>query len=244
MIIVDNIKKSFGKVLAVDHASFTAENGAITTLLGANGSGKTTTFRAITGLLHPQEGKVIIDGVHVEQDPVRAQRSLGVFPDKFGLYDRLTTREHLIYFGELHGLYGSRLKEAIEDVVLLLHMQDILDRRTKGFSQGQRMKVALSRSLMHKPKNFVLDEPTRGLDVTSVRMVRDLLLDLKAKGHCILMSSHVMAEVDILSDHIVMMADGRIVAEGTSKELVALSGTKNLEDAFVTLTTVDGGESL
>ncbi len=244
MIIVENIKKSFGNVLAVDHASFTADNGAITTLLGANGSGKTTTFRAITGLLHPQEGKVIIDGVHVERDPMAAQKSLGVFPDKFGLYSRLTTREHLIYFGELHGLHGTQLTSAIDEVVALLHMQDILDRRTKGFSQGQRMKVALSRSLMHKPKNFVLDEPTRGLDVTSVRMVRDLLLDLKAKGHCILMSSHVMAEVDILSDHIVMMAEGRIVAEGTSKELVALSCTKNLEDAFVALTIVDGGENL
>lgn len=244
MIIVEDIKKSFGKVLAVNHASFTAENGSITTLLGANGSGKTTTFRAITGLLHPQEGKVIIDGVHVEDDPVTAQKSLGVFPDKFGLYERLTTREHLVYFAELHGLYGALLDKAIDEVVELLHMQDILDRRTKGFSQGQRMKVALSRSLMHKPKNFVLDEPTRGLDVTSVRMVRDLLLDLKAKGHCILMSSHVMAEVEILSDHIVMMAEGRIVAEGTSKALVSLSGEKTLEDAFVTLTTVDEGESL
>ena len=244
MIVVDNIKKSFGKVLAVDHASFKADNGSITTLLGANGSGKTTTFRAITGLLHPQEGKVIIDGVHVEDDPVTAQKSLGVFPDKFGLYERLTTREHLIYFAELHGLSGTRLEVAIDEVVELLHMQDILDRRTKGFSQGQRMKVALSRSLMHKPKNFVLDEPTRGLDVTSVRMVRDLLLDLKAKGHCILMSSHVMAEVEILSDHIVMMAEGRIVAEGTSKALVDHSGEKTLEDAFVALTTIDEGESL
>ena len=244
MILVDNIKKTFGDVLAVDHASFRAENGAITTLLGANGSGKTTTFRAITGLLHPQEGKVLIDGVHVEDDPVTAQKSLGVFPDKFGLYERLTTREHLVYFAELHGLKGAVLSQAIDEVVEELHMQDILERRTKGFSQGQRMKVALARALMHKPKNFVLDEPTRGLDVTSVRMVRDLLLDLKAKGHCILLSSHVMAEVDLLSDHIVMMADGCIVAEGTSKELIARSGEKNLEDAFVALTTVDGGESL
>jgi len=244
MITVDNIKKSFGDVMAVNHASFTAKNGSITTLLGANGSGKTTTFRAITGLLHPQDGKVVIDGVHVEQDPVTAQRSLGVFPDKFGLYERLTTREHLIYFAELHGLHGKRLNDAIENVVELLHMQDILDRRTKGFSQGQRMKVALSRSLMHKPKNFVLDEPTRGLDVTSVRMVRDLLVSLKEQGHCILLSSHVMAEVEILSDHIVMMASGKIVAEGTSKELISLSGKNNLEDAFVALTTDDEGETL
>ena len=242
MIVVDNIKKTFGDVLAVDHASFKVENGSITTLLGANGSGKTTTFRAITGLLHPSEGKVLVDGVHVEESPVVAQKSLGVFPDKFGLYERLTTREHLVYFAELHGFSGKALDDAIDDVVERLHMQDILERRTKGFSQGQRMKVALSRALMHKPQNFVLDEPTRGLDVTSVRMVRDLLLDLKAKGHCILLSSHVMAEVDILSDHIVMMAEGRIVAEGTSKELVALSGQKNLEDAFVALTTVDKGE--
>ena len=242
MIAVENIKKSFGNVLAVDYASFRAENGSITTLLGANGSGKTTTFRAITGLLHPDEGKVVIDGVHVEQEPITAQKSLGVFPDKFGLYERLTTREHLVYFAELHGLRRDALTHAIDEVVERLHMQDILGRRTKGFSQGQRMKVALARALMHKPLNLVLDEPTRGLDVTSVRIVRDLLLDLKSKGHCILLSSHVMAEVEILSDHIVIMSEGRIVVEGTSAELVARSGEKNLEDAFVAFTAIDEGE--
>lgn len=242
MITVDNIKKTFGDVLAVNHASFEAGDGSITTLLGANGSGKTTTFRAITGLLHPQEGRVVVDGVHVEKQPIVAQKSLGVFPDKFGLYERLTTREHLVYFAELHGFKGKKLAAAIDEVVEQLHLQDILERRTKGFSQGQRMKVALSRALMHKPQNFVLDEPTRGLDVTSVRMVRDLLLELKSSGHCILLSSHVMAEVEILSDHIVMMADGRVVAEGTAQGLVAEAGTQNLEDAFVALTTVNGGK--
>lgn len=242
MIVVDNIKKSFGDVMAVDHASFQARDGEITTLLGANGSGKTTTFRAITGLLHPGEGRVTVDHIHVEEHPLEAQKRLGVFPDKFGLYARLTTREHLIYFAELHGFTGKKLNDAIDRVVAQLHMEDILERRTKGFSQGQRMKVALARALLHTPQNFVLDEPTRGLDVTSVRMVRDLLLELKAKGHCILLSSHVMAEVDILSDHIVMMAQGRIVADGTSESLVALSGTANLEDAFVALTNISEGD--
>lgn len=241
MISVEKIRKNFGKVLAVEEASFKAEDGQITTLVGANGSGKTTTFRAIAGLLHPTQGRVFVDKIHVEADPVGAQKSLGYFPDKFGLYERLTAREHLVYFGEIQGLSGKPLQLAIDDVVDKLSMKDILNRRTKGFSQGQRMKVALSRALLHKPKNIVLDEPTRGLDVTSVRLVRALLLKLKEAGHCILLSSHVMAEVDILSNKVVMMSEGRVVQQGSPNALIQKSGKDNLEDAFVELTQLKEG---
>jgi len=236
MIIVKNIAKAYGAVQAVKDMSFQADDAKITTLLGANGSGKTTTLRAISGLLKTDGGNVLVDGINVAESPMKAQARLGIFPDSFGLYTRLTTREHLAFFAEMHGLSGARLAAAIDEVCEKLNMADILDRRTEGFSQGQRMKVALARAILHKPANIVLDEPTRGLDVMNIRLLRRILLDLKAAGHCVLLSSHVMAEVEALSDHVVMMADGVVCADGSPAELVALAGQANLEEAFVVLT--------
>ncbi|MFC4348461.1 ATP-binding cassette domain-containing protein [Kordiimonas lipolytica] len=240
MIIVDKIGKNFGEVQAVKDVSFTAKDGSITTLLGANGSGKSTTLRTVAALLRPDHGQVTVDGICVQQDPLGAQKLLGIFPDQFGLYTRLTAREHLEYYAELHGMSGAALENAVGEVVSLLHMEDILERRTEGFSQGQRMKVALARAILHKPKNIVLDEPTRGLDVMSIRMLRQILLELKAAGHCVLLSSHVMAEVEILSDHVVMIADGVVCADGTPADLVREAGQPNLEEAFVALTAAHG----
>lgn len=235
MIIVKNLAKAYGDVHAVKNVSFHADDASITTLLGANGSGKTTTLRAISGLLKTDNGSVEIDGLSVGEDAMKTQRRLGVFPDSFGLYTRLTSREHLEYFAELHGLTGDALKAAIAEVSETLNLHDILDRRTEGFSQGQRMKVALARAILHKPSNIVLDEPTRGLDVMNIRLLRTILLDLKAAGHCVLLSSHVMAEVEALSDHVVIMSDGVVCAEGSPAELVELAGQPNLEEAFVVL---------
>jgi len=236
MIIVKDLAKAYGDVQAVKRVSFYAGDASITTLLGANGSGKTTTLRAISGLLKTDKGSVRIDGITVAEEAKKAQRRLGVFPDSFGLYTRLTTREHLAYFAELHGLSGAALDGAIDEVSETLNLADIMDRRTEGFSQGQRMKVALARAILHKPGNIVLDEPTRGLDVMNIRLLRSILLDLKAKGHCVLLSSHVMAEVEALSDHVVMMADGVVCAEGSPKELIEQASETNLEEAFVVLT--------
>ncbi|WP_020399294.1 ATP-binding cassette domain-containing protein [Kordiimonas gwangyangensis] len=236
MIEINNIAKNFGTVQAVRAVSFTAEDGMITTLLGANGSGKSTTLRAVAGLLKPTKGTVTVDGIDVTQNPLAAQARLGVFPDQFGLYTRLTTREHIGYFAELQGLRGTERDKAVEEVTRLLHMEDILDRRTEGFSQGQRMKVALAGAIVHRPKNIVLDEPTRGLDVMSIRLLREILLGLKAEGHCVLLSSHVMAEVEVLSDHVVMVAEGVVCADGSPKSLVEASKQPNLEEAFVALT--------
>lgn len=241
MIEIKNISKSYGDVHAVRDLSFTAHVGNITTLLGANGSGKTTTLRAIAGLIVPDDGSITLNGVNVQTHALEARRHLGIFPDRFGLYPRLSTIEHLEYFGRLHGLRGENLREAIRKTVDILKMQDIAERRTEGFSQGQRMKVALGRTLIHSPKVMVLDEPTRGLDIFSVRLLRELLRNLRDKGVCILMSCHVMAEVEDLSDKVVFIADGQKRASGSPEELIRKVAAPNLEEAFVTYVSSEGG---
>lgn len=236
MIETKNLKKSFGKVQAVADASFAVADGAITTLLGANGSGKTTTLRMLCGLLKPDAGSVTVNGVRVGDDPVRARRGLGVFPDPFGLYPRLTAREHIHYFARFHGLSGDALRSATADVSELLDMNDLMDRRTEGFSQGQRMKVALARTLVHRPRHVILDEPTRGLDVYSVRLLRRVLKTMAGDGCCVLLSSHAMAEVDALSDQIIVLDAGRVLTTAPPADIIRSTGTDNLEDAFVHLT--------
>lgn len=235
MIVIEKIAKRFGKVDAVIDAGFTVRDGEITTLLGANGSGKTTTLRAVAGLIKPDQGRCAIDGIEVAQDPVAARGRLGSFPDNFGLYPRMTTREHMAYYAELCGLKGAEMKAAIDRTAQLLQIGDIIDRKTEGFSSGQRMKVALARALVHSPQNLILDEPTRGLDVMSIRLLRDVLKDLRAQGRAILLTSHVMAEVSELSDRVVCMAGGRVVADDTPDALIQSTGAPNLEDAFVKL---------
>ena len=241
MIEVQNLSKRFGDVIAVDDLSLTAKNGSITGLLGPNGAGKTTTLRTLYGLQKPDQGKALIDGIDVTKDLVTAASNMGIFPDSIGLYDRLTTREHLEFYGEMHGLYGSALKDAIERTQNYFDIEELLDRKCKGFSHGQQMKVALSRALIHGPKNLILDEPTNGLDVMSIRMLRELLRQLRDEGKCILFSSHVMQEVTALCDHIYIMANGKVIAEGTPDELCVQAGKDTLEDAFVSLIALEEG---
>jgi sodium transport system ATP-binding protein len=233
MIEVRNLHKRFGAVTAVEDVSFTAEDGVITGLLGPNGAGKTTTLRMLYTLVRPDGGTAKVDGVDVVQRPEEARRALGVLPDARGLYPRLTAREHARYFGELHGLSGAALNRRVDELIELLDMKDIADRRTEGFSQGQRVKVALARALVHGPRNVLLDEPTNGLDVMSTRAVRTLLRRLKAEGRCVVFSSHVMQEVAALCDRIVVVAHGRVVADGTPEALKAATGKDSLEEAFV-----------
>jgi sodium transport system ATP-binding protein len=218
MIEVNNLHKSFTDkkktVKALDGMSFTAKDGEITGILGPNGAGKTTCLRTLYGLLQADEGSVMVDGINVLEDPLAVRKRLGIFPDKFGLYERLTAYEQVDYFAH---------------------------RKTVGFSQGQRMKVTLAQALVHQPKNFVLDEPTRGLDVMSTRVLRNHLAKFKAKGHCILFSSHVMQEVAALCDRVIIVSNGKLAAQGTPQELCDLAGEKLLEDAFVKLIGSDEG---
>jgi sodium transport system ATP-binding protein len=238
MITGEGLHKRFGAVAAVDGFSFEAKDGTITTLLGGNGSGKTTTLRMIGGLVKPDEGSVGIDGVDVGRARVRALSRLGMLHDEFGLYPRLTVVEHIRFSGQLFGLSGRKLSAAVERAVEALGMHDIRNRFAAGLSHGQRMKTALARAIVYAPRNLVLDEPTRGLDVFSVRVLRTLLKRLRAEGVCILMSSHAMAEVMELSDRLIVIDKGRLVVEGTPQEVVARGGGGDLEAAFLKLTGV------
>jgi sodium transport system ATP-binding protein len=240
MIVATGLRKRFAQIAAVDGVSLQAEDGRITGLLGPNGAGKTTTLRLLYGLMKPDAGTVRIDDVDVVADPLAAQAKVGVLPDAHGLYPRLSAREHIRYFGELQGLRGEVLEQRVAGLIERLDMRSFADRRTAGFSQGERMKVSLARALVHGPNNVILDEPTNGLDVMSTRAMRRLIRELRDEGKCVLFSSHVMQEVSALCDVIVIVAHGRVVARGTPDELREQSGHDNLEDAFVTLTGTDG----
>ncbi len=240
MIQVENLQKSFGTVQAVKGVSFNAPNGVVTGLLGPNGAGKTTSLRMVYGLMKPDGGTIRIDGLDVVADPVVAQKHLGVLPDMSGLYPRLTVREHIRYFGELQRMPSAELEKRMEQLIAILDLKAIADRRVGGFSHGERTKVALARAIVHNPQNVLLDEPTNGLDVMSTRAVREVIRHLKSENRCVVFSSHVMQEVSALCDRIVVIARGEVVAEGTADDLIALTGKATLEDAFVNLVGLQG----
>jgi sodium transport system ATP-binding protein len=241
MIAATGLRKHFGRVAAVENVSFVARDGAITGLLGPNGAGKTTTLRMLYSVMVPDAGEVRIDDVDAVATPQLAQARIGILPDGYGLYARLTAREHIHYFGELHGIDGRALRERTEALLRLLDMQAIADRRVVGFSHGERTKVALARALLHDPQNVLLDEPTNGLDVMSTRAVRAVIRRLRDEGRAVLFSSHVMQEVSALCDEIVLLAAGHVVAHGTPDQLRARAGHDNLEDAFVVLAGLGAG---
>jgi sodium transport system ATP-binding protein len=227
------------KIVALDNLSFELRDGEITGLLGLNGAGKSTLMRLIYGLLVPSAGEVWVNDFKVSSHPNEARQQLGVLPDDTGLYKRLSARENIRYFGELQGLSGAALDAAVEQLISCLGMESIADRRAEGFSLGERMKTALARAIVHQPQHILLDEPTNGLDVITTRAVRKLLLQLKAEGRCVIFSSHLMHEVSGLCDRILVISQGRILADGTLEEIIQRAGAKNLEDAFVTLVEQD-----
>jgi sodium transport system ATP-binding protein len=235
MIEVRSLCKSFGEINAVRNVTFTAENGKVTGLLGPNGAGKSTTLRILYGLLTQDSGDALIDGVEIKSDRLLAQRKIGVLPDSHGLYIRLTAREHIHYFGRLHNIDRNLLETRTNELIRLLNMESIADRRVEGFSQGERMKVCLARSLIHDPPNVLLDEPTNGLDVMTTRTVREIISELKQRNITVLFSSHLMHEVSRLCDHIIIVSEGSIVASGTTDKIRAAAQEDNLEDAFVKL---------
>ena len=241
MIEIKQLHKTFGNVIAVDAVSFVARDGEITGLLGPNGAGKTTTLRCLYTLMKPAGGQILVDGIDASTDPVSVRRRLGVLPDARGLYKRLTARENIAYFGHLHGLDDTLIKTRTDAAITALDMRDFADRRTEGFSQGQRVKTAIARALIHDPKNVILDEPTNGLDVMATRAMREFLKRLKGEGRCVLFSSHIMQEVAALCDRIVVISKGRVVADESPQALRDQTGEANLEDAFVKLIGSDEG---
>ena len=223
-------------VQAVDGVNFRAEDGRITGLLGPNGAGKTTTLRMLAGLLPPDQGRLLVDGIDVVQQPRQALARMGVLSDARGLYPRLTARENVAYYGRLHGLSADAAQARVELLADMLDMRPLLDRRTEGFSQGERMKTALARALVHDPQNIVLDEPTNGLDVLATRGLREALRQLRdVQGKCIVFSTHIMQEVERLCDQVVVVAQGRTVATGTVAALSLQAGHTDFEEAFVRL---------
>jgi len=237
MIVAEHLHKAFktktGLIQAVQNVGFKAEDGRITGLLGPNGAGKTTTMRMLYTLMAPDQGRVLVDGIDAAVDPVAVRRQLAVLPDARGVYKRLTARENIAYFGQLHGLSAARIRERTKVLSTALEMDDILDRQTEGFSQGQRTKTAIARALVHDPRNVILDEPTNGLDVMTTRALRGFLRGLRDEGRCVIFSSHIMQEVAALCDHVVIIAQGTVMAAGSADELRAQTGESNLEDAFV-----------
>ncbi|MGQ0430734.1 MAG: ABC transporter ATP-binding protein [Gammaproteobacteria bacterium] len=233
MIRVNGLTRSFGAIRAIDGVAFEAQDGRITGLLGPNGAGKSTTLRILYTVLRPDAGTATVDGIDVSADALATRRAIGVLPHAAGIYPHLTARENIAYFAELHGIPRDRLARRVDALVAELDMRSYADRRAKGFSQGERVKVALARALVHAPKNLLLDEPTNGLDVMATRALRALILKLKATGHCVLFSSHVMQEVAALCDDIVIIDHGRVAASGTPQALLAQFRAATLEDAFV-----------
>ena len=235
MIEARGLQKSFGAHRAVNDVSFIARDGEITGLLGPNGAGKTTTLRMLYTLMRPDAGTILIDGHDALLEPLAVRRLVGVLPDSRGLYKRLTARENIEYFASLHGMAAGEASARTDALIETLGMQDFAERPTGGFSQGERVKTAIARALVHGPRNVLLDEPTNGLDVTATRSLREFLRGLRASGRCILLSTHLMQEVAALCDRIVIIAHGRVVADGTADEVRKIAGEQNLEEAFVKL---------
>ena len=241
MIEVQGLSKSFGKIKAVQNLSFSASNGQITGLLGPNGAGKSTTLRMLYTLLKPDSGLARIDGFDVTQSPIDVQARIGVLSDAQGIYERLTARENIRYFGKLHGLRGQKLEKRIDELLIILDMQSIANRKMEGFSTGEQLKVAIARALVHDPGNVLLDEPTNGLDVKSTRAMRQFIRKLRDDGKCILLTSHIMQEVAALCDQIIIISNGMVAAQGTSDELLQKTGKDNLEDAFIEIIGSEDG---
>lgn len=236
MIVVKNLKKQFGRIEALNDLNFRAEDGKVTGIVGHNGAGKTTCFRCLSGILKPDEGTALVDEWDVSTARLEVQRRIGVLPDTKGLYPRLTAREHIQYFGRLYGLDEEEVAAREEILITRLGMESFADRPSKGFSRGQRLKVALAQAIVHNPKNIIFDEPTNGLDFSSVKAVHELILELKELGNCIVISSHIISEIDKLCDHIVIMAEGRDILSGAPGDLREEGGHKDLENLFIEAT--------
>ena len=237
MIEVEGLAKRFGKVEALRGVDFTAADGEITGLLGPNGAGKSTTLRILCTVLKAGAGSARVGGIDVHDDPMAVRRRIGVLPHNSNLYGNLSARENIAYYAALHGLDGAASDAAVDRVVKRLGIEPFAGRRAKGFSQGQRLRVALARALVHDPDTLILDEPTNGLDVMATRVLREVIRERRDDGCCVLFSSHIMQEVAVMCDRIAILAEGRVVVDGTADEIRLATGCDDLEDAFVSAVT-------
>ena len=240
MIEVKELKKSFGEVIALDGASFSAKDGKITALLGPNGAGKSTCLRILSTIIKPSSGDATVSGFDVLKDSFEVREQIGVLPHNSGIYSRLNATENIEYYGQLHGIQADELKEKTENLLEQLQMKDFCLRPAEGYSQGQKIKVALARALIHDPLNILLDEPSSGLDIMATRALRDIINGLKDRGKCILFSSHIMQEVETLCEDIVIINKGVVKFNGTIDEFRNHSGSQDLEEAFLKITDSAG----
>ena len=234
--------RALTKVRAVVDVSLTAADGSITGLLGPNGAGKTTSLRMLAALIKPDAGELSVGGVDVLARPREALAQMGWLSDASGLYARLSARENIVYYGCLQGLSQDAASARAESLAEVLEMRALLDRRVEGFSQGERMKTALARALVHDPAHIVLDEPTNGLDVLATRSLRRALryfASPEGGNKCVVFSTHIMQEVQRLCDRVVVVSGGRTVATGTVQELCERTGEPDFENAFVALAFAD-----
>lgn len=233
MIEVQNLHKEFGSVTAVNDISFAAKRGEIFALLGPNGAGKTTTLRMMYGLIKPTRGDVLMDGRSIVKHTLALQNNIGALPDGGSLYTRLTAKENIEYFARLNHVGKQDLKIRLDDLCQRLNFGNILNRRTQGFSQGERMKIALARALIHNPDFIFLDEPTNGLDVLTTRAVRALLRDLREQDKCVIFSSHLMNEVHHLCDQVAIVSHAEIAIHGSVNNVISRAKGNDLEEAFI-----------
>jgi sodium transport system ATP-binding protein len=233
VIHVEHLAKRFKKFQAVSDVSFEACDGQVFGLLGPNGAGKTTTLRILSTVLEPDKGTATVSGFDIRRQKQQVRAHLGILVENAGLYRQLTARECLRYIGQLHGLDGKLLERRIDSIVDELGMESFADRKTDGFSRGMTRKVVMGMALVHNPPNVIFDEPTAGLDVVSTRAVRELIQRFKREGRCVILSTHLMDEVERLCDMVAIIHRGTILATGSPAELAQAQGVDNLESAFV-----------
>jgi len=241
MLNIKHLKKAFGSLVAVDDVSLSVERGQLLGLLGPNGAGKTTTVSMIAGLITPEQGDVLVGGARLSGDTDPKKRQIGLVPQDLALYDELSARANLRFFGALYGLSGAALDEAIARTLDLVGLTDRVNDRVATFSGGMKRRLNLAAGLLHDPDILLLDEPTVGVDPQSRNAIFDNLELLKSRGKALLYTTHYMEEVERLADRIVVMDHGKVIADDTlvglqSRVAGVDGGLATLETVFLTLT--------
>ena len=224
ILTVKDLRKRFGDFEAVQGVSFCMVRGEIFSLLGPNGAGKTTAISMLSTLLRPSSGKVVVNGRSLLTDPQAAKQAIGVVPQEIALYDALSARQNLHFWGRMYGMSGGALKERVEEVLTQVDLRDRADDRVGSYSGGMKRRINIAAGLLHKPQLLFMDEPTVGIDPQSRRRILDMVLELRDQGMTVLYTTHYMEEAEELSDRVGIMDHGKLIALGTQKELTRLVG--------------------